>query len=408
MTMTENAATYLGYPATLKDFAEVRAPIGLARTLPPAAYTSRDAFLIERSRVFHKGWRAIAFSDQIPNPGDACPIDYVGAQLLAVRQSNGSIRVFHNLVIYDGCPVLLDPIEAASELTSAYHGFVFGLDGILQRAPFWNGDPEATASAIENEKRNLIELPCREWGRMIFADFSSSGEPAFNDMVAPLQKEFGDIAFNTLAPGRENDGALTRSEIIAGGNWKTHHENACINVYHEASVHEIYRVSVAIPRLENGERTYREVCDKGLRGLAYTDAAAGDTYMQLPFPPLTRTNTTHEGNAIVSLYPNVYVSVIGEHIHLTLATPVDAENTQIQSISLYDRSVAANPDTYEVRCIIEAAWAESGAEDNRVINAIQRARHSPVAQAGFFAPFWDRMHHDFLNQLLDDIEELSS
>ncbi len=408
MTIAENAATYLGYPATKQDFAAVRAPIESARTLPPSAYTSNEAFLVERSRIFHKGWRAVAFSDQIPNVGDAVPIDYVGAPLLAVRQSDHNIRVFHNLVAYDGCPVLLDPVEAAGELRSAYHGFVYGLDGKLQRAPFWNGDPEATASAIENENRDLIELPCREWGRMIFVDFSGSGEQAFNDMIEPLQREFGDIKFDSLAPGRENDGTLTRSDIIAGGNWKTHHENACINVYHEASVHEIYRVSAAIPRLENGKRTYREVCDKGLRGLAYTDAAAGDTYMTLPFPPLGRSNTTHEGNAIVSLYPNVYVSVIGPHVHLTLATPVDAENTQIQSISLYEASVAANPDTYEIRCLLEAAWADSAAEDNRIIDAIQRARHSPVAHAGFFAPFWDRLHHDFLNQLLDDIEELST
>ena len=396
----------LQYPATLQDLSAVRAPLNVARTLPPAAYTSADAFAIERDRIFLKGWRAIAFSDRIPNPGDAYPIDYVGAPLLAVRQLDRSIRVFHNLVIYDGCPVLLDPVQDVTELNSAYHGLVFGLDGVLLRAPYWNGDPAATAQAVQSETRDLVELPCREWGRFIFVNFSQGNDDAFTAMIAPLEKEFGDIDFDSLAPGRQRDGTLTCDAGLADGNWKTHHENACINVFHEANVHEMYRQSMSIPRLTEMKRTYREVCDHGLRGLAYTDAAAGDTYMALPFPPLPRKGEPREGNAIVSLYPNVYVSVIGQHVHLTLAMPVDAEHTKIESISLYDASVASDPDTFELRALVEAAWAASAAEDGRIINAVQRARHSPIAQAGFFAPFWDHMHHDFLNQVVSDIEDM--
>jgi choline monooxygenase len=396
-----SADRHPAYPATQTELAAVRLPIREARTLPPSSYYSPDAFAVERWQVFLRGWRAVLFSDMLDCPGDVLAFDYLDVPLLAVRDGD-DIRLFHNVVPYDGCPVQLGARRGAKELVSAYHGLVFGLDGILSRAPWWDGNPKATADAVTNGPRDLIALPVRQWGRLLFADFGGGGD--FGTFIAPLAERAGHVDFEKLAPSRKADGTLMTTPCIVVGNWKTHHENACINVFHEASVHAIYRRSPYVPRIRDGVRRYREICDRGLRGLAYSNEEAGNTYLPLPFPELPRLRSGGEDNLITSFYPNLYVSVIGPHVHLTLAEPAGSEDVRLQSITLYDASVAADPETLAMRELVEAAWDASGQEDHAIVAAIQRARRSPAAQPGFFAPFWDRMHHDFLNQLVDDLE----
>jgi len=313
--------------------------------------------------------------------------------------------MFHNIVVYDGGPVLLDPAQDLAELVSAYHGHVFDLTGSLLRAPYWNGGVNDDRSAVLADDVDLIPIPCRVWGRVVFANIDGADPDGFDAAVAPLEALLGGVSFDDLAPERHPDGSLATTETTSFGNWKTHHENACINVYHEAAVHAIYRRSESVPRVSNNDRSYRPINDRGMRGLSYTDEQAGDTYLKLPFPPLPRHDARDDGNAIVSLYPCLYVSVIGAHAHLTLATPVDAEHTRVRSLSLFHPDVAADADSVPIRAAVAAAWEEAGAEDARIIAAIQAGRRSPAARPGFFAPFWDEAHHDFLQQVVRDIEE---
>ncbi|MCC5640731.1 hypothetical protein LC593_33880 [Nostoc sp. CHAB 5844] len=389
----------------MSGFEAVKRPIDVARTLPPASYYDPAMYEVERVRIFHRGWRAVGFVDQVPAAGDAYPLRYADAPLLLVHGQDGVLRLFHNIVPYDAAPVLLEPARGLSELASAYHGLVFTLEGALSRAPFWNGDPAADRSAVQADLVDLIPVPCRTWGRVVFANIDGRDPDGFERTIAPLEDLLGGITFAALAPERYADGTLALTDETTLGNWKTHHENACINVYHEAAVHAIYRVSTAVPRLTNTKRNYRPINDRGLRGLSYTKEEAGDTYLQIPFPPLPRHDARDDGNVIVSLYPGLYVSVIGAHVHLTIASPMDAEHTRLQSLSLFHPDVAADEESAPIRAAVAAAWDEAVSEDGRIIAAIQAGRRSPVAQAGFFAPFWDEAHHDFLKQVVADLEE---
>ena len=49
------------------------------------------------------------------------------------------------------------------------------------------------------------------------------------------------------------------------------------------------------------------------------------------------------------------------------------------------------------------AWREATEEDARVIASVQARRRSPAAQAGFYAPYWDRPHYEFTKQLVGDL-----
>ncbi|MDE0455994.1 MAG: hypothetical protein OXI15_01760 [Chromatiales bacterium] len=80
-------------PLTDEEFDNVTRPIETALGLPNRAYTD-EAFLdAERERVLGRGWIAVAFSRDVPVPGDLFPASAAGQPLLVVRDANRSIRV---------------------------------------------------------------------------------------------------------------------------------------------------------------------------------------------------------------------------------------------------------------------------------------------------------------------------
>lgn len=45
-------------------------------------------------------------------------------------------------------------------------------------------------------------------------------------------------------------------------------------------------------------------------------------------------------------------------------------------------------------------------EDRLAIEAVQRARSSPVWRQHFYAPFWDALHHRFNQLVMEDMERV--
>ena len=82
------------------------------------------------------------FAVELPCAGDARPFDLFDQPLLAVRGSDGTLRIFHNIVPYDGCLALLHPARGLESINTPYHGLRYDLGGRLVGAPYWNGNPE--------------------------------------------------------------------------------------------------------------------------------------------------------------------------------------------------------------------------------------------------------------------------
>lgn len=387
---------------TIAEILAVNAPIAEARGLPPRAFFDPTIYEAERQHVFFDGWCAVAFADRLRDSGVVMAFTFLDAPLLLVRQADNSVKLFHDLVPYDAAPLRFDADRDI--LVGTYHGLEFGLDGKLIAAPFWDGHKDASRAAVDSNEFDLIEIPCAQWGSIIFANIAGNDPDGFARFVAPLDRALHWLDATRIAPALRDDGTVMHWQATAAGNWKTHHENACMNVYHENSVHEIYRASPSIPRVSNGERDYREINDGGLRGLAYSDAQAGDTYFPLPLPDLPRRGDSDRENVIVSLYPNLYYSVIGPHCHATIVSPVGPEQVELQSINYFaeDSAIVENA---ALAAMIDAGWMQAVEEDGRIIEAVQNGRRSPAAQPNHYAPFWDAGHHSFNQQILADLGE---
>ena len=140
----------------------VMAPVETALTLPAQAYTDDAWFALETDRVFARNWMGVLFACELPDPGDVKPFDLFDMPLVAMRGRDGHLRVFHNIVPYDGCMAVMSQRSGLTEIETYYHGLVYDLAGKLVRAPYWNTDPQAGREALGAREGDLTEVRSEE------------------------------------------------------------------------------------------------------------------------------------------------------------------------------------------------------------------------------------------------------
>lgn len=75
-----------------ETYRHTRAPVDLAVTLIPDAYTSREFFEIERERVFAASWVVVSFTSQVEEPGQVIVAEqnYTQVKNVVVRVGRNS------------------------------------------------------------------------------------------------------------------------------------------------------------------------------------------------------------------------------------------------------------------------------------------------------------------------------
>ena len=77
-------------------------PVSKARGLPNEFYVDQKTFDAEREQVFFKNWAAVGFGKDVPEEGDAKPLNFLGMPLLLVRGKDDKVRVFQNTCRHRG------------------------------------------------------------------------------------------------------------------------------------------------------------------------------------------------------------------------------------------------------------------------------------------------------------------
>ena len=128
----KQVTTERGDRLTAADFEPACKPIGEARGLPNACYTDPSHFALETRQLFDRTWVCIGFGKDIPEPGDALPIDHLGTPLLALRGKDGRVSVFHNVCSHRGMVLVEEPTRIRSVIRCPYHSWCYNLDGSLK------------------------------------------------------------------------------------------------------------------------------------------------------------------------------------------------------------------------------------------------------------------------------------
>ncbi|KAK7414181.1 hypothetical protein QQX98_006967 [Neonectria punicea] len=109
------------------------------RALPSSWYRSEEVYELERRAIFSKKWILVTHKLKFTENGSWVRFEEAGLQFFLVRNNNGKINGFHNICRHRAFPVVTQEEGKSSVLSCKYHGWSYGLNGQLAKAPGYNG-----------------------------------------------------------------------------------------------------------------------------------------------------------------------------------------------------------------------------------------------------------------------------
>lgn len=372
-------------------FEQACRPIGEARGLPNACYTDPAHFASEKKRLFDETWVCIGFGKDIPEPGDALPIDHLGTPLLALRGKDGAISVFHNVCSHRGMVLVEKPTRIRSVIRCPYHSWCYGLDGRLKATPHVGGPGHNAHSAVDRSTLGLRPVRSAVWFDLIFVNLS--GEAAdFETFIRPLAERWSLFDANTLYHG--GDQGPFQLEVRC--NWKLAVENYCES-YHLPWVHPGLN---SYSKLEDHDNIIEASLFSGQGTRVYDPRLSKDGRRFPDFPslinaPPAAADIWRTRAEYVALYPNLLLGIHRDHFFAIRLEPVDQENT-IEHVEIYFADERAlGEDMTDLRQTLQSMWHEVFVEDIFVVEGMQRGRASPAFSGGVFSPVMDEATHAF-------------
>ncbi|BCR84742.1 aromatic ring-hydroxylating oxygenase subunit alpha [Aspergillus chevalieri] len=106
-----------------------------ARSLPVSWYTSQELYELERRAIFSRKWLLTTHVLRLPNTGDWIQYKIAGYPFVLVKDRQGNINAFHNVCRHRAFPVVTEESGTSRIFACQYHGWSYGLNGKLAKAP---------------------------------------------------------------------------------------------------------------------------------------------------------------------------------------------------------------------------------------------------------------------------------
>lgn len=368
-------------------------PLTEARGLPAAAYTDPGQFDREQERLFRGGWVGVAFSHDIPAPGDSIPMNVAGAEIVVLRDQEGQVRAFHNVCRHRAARVLQEPGKGLKALSCPYHSWTYGLDGCLKSAPMFEGPGKGPTGSLDGEAYGLLPVACHEWSDFIFVNLDGAAAP-FADYIGYLDDRFAKFDLAHFPP-------YTHHELTLNANWKVVMEGV-LEVYHEKFVHPKldYRIG------EKGEQTWIDALEGGTMGFI---GILPDGEEDKPLGALPRVPGMPETGPAVPdiflMFPSTSINVMEDHIVRTLWTPVSPTETHWRSCWYFAPDAADDPALRKVCDEAVAFWLEIRHEDAPLVEEVQAGLSAwhPTPRNTVFSPYWEAIVRHFQQQVVNGL-----
>jgi phenylpropionate dioxygenase-like ring-hydroxylating dioxygenase large terminal subunit len=361
------------------NLTNVTRPIEQAQGLPNAHYLDPAVHLEERDALLFDEWAAIGVASDLPAPGDARPLDFLGLPLLLLRDREGQIRVFHNICRHRGMILVSEPRRIEGAIRCPYHSWCYGTDGRLVATPHVGGPGMNTHPDLDRSTLGLVEIPSHVWRDVIFVNINGNAAP-FEDHHADLIARWAEFE-TPLYHG----GADSQFTLNVASNWKLAVENYCES-YHLPWVHPGLN---AYSRLEDHYNIEHHGKYAGQGTLVYRQLPGAEGEVFPDFPGLSA--KWDEGAEYAALFPNVLFGVQRDHAFAIVLIPTAQNQTQEQ-IHLYYAAPETDP---ALRAANTAQWKTVFKEDIGVVEGMQRGRHATGFDGGVFSPAMDGPTHCF-------------
>ncbi|MCH8090202.1 MAG: aromatic ring-hydroxylating dioxygenase subunit alpha [Chloroflexi bacterium] len=295
-------------------------------TLPSRYYYGPDIYELEKERIFYSSWICAGRAEQVPNPGDFFRCAVADESVIIVRDKAGSINAFYNVCRHRGNRLCTEDSGRfkAGALACRYHGWTYALDGKLIATPNM-----VDADRFRKEDFSLYPVAVQLWEGFIFINLSSEPEPFTPDLgkVGPKLHRYN---LSNLRLGY-------RKVYDIKANWKLVIENN-VECYHCPGVH---------PELCEIQPGFKS----GIIGQEEADGAylvdGGSTYSTSAKTtrPLISTITKEDEARFrsVTLYPNLFLGLLPEHVFVFYKWPVGPKETRLVVEWLFEPSTIETP-----------------------------------------------------------------
>ncbi|MGR3435536.1 MAG: aromatic ring-hydroxylating oxygenase subunit alpha [Shimia sp.] len=368
----------------------VRRPIDSANGLPNAHYTDPATIAEETRKVLLDQWAGLAVAADVPEDGDAKPIDFAGIPLLLLRDRDGEVRVFQNICRHRGMILVEEPRKIEGAIRCPYHSWCYSTKGKLVATPHVGGPGQNVHEGIDRDALGLIEVRSHIWRDVVFVNVSGTAAP-FEEVHGALMARWAEHE-QPLHHG----GADSTFTLKAQTNWKLAVENYCES-YHLPWVHPGLN---SYSRLEDHYHIEERGAFSGQGTLVYRQFARPDGAPAFPdFAGLS--DKWDEGAEYIAVFPNVLMAAQRDHAYAIVLDPVSHDRTE-EHVHIYYATPETDP---EMRRQNAALWQGVLEEDIFVVEGMQRGRAAPDFDGGRFSPAMDgptHLFHDWVAARMQD------
>ena len=361
------------------NLSNVRRSVETANGLPNAHYTDPATFKAEAQAVLHTSWAGLAVGADVPDCGDAKPIEFLGIPLLLLRDKEGHVRVFQNICRHRGMILVDTPRKIEGAIRCPYHSWCYSTKGKLVSTPHVGGAGHNTHDAIVKDDLGLIEVRSHIWRDIVFINLDGQAEP-FEVVHAALIERWNEHDQPLHHGGNESAFTLTVQT-----NWKLAVENFAES-YHLPWIHPGLNV---YSRLEDHYHIEERGAFSGQGTLVYRQLKDENDQTFPDFENLS--DFWDEGAEYICMYPNVLLGAQRDHAYAIILQPLATDRTA-EHIHLY---YPTKTTTQPMRDENAALWKGVFEEDIQVVEGMQKGRAAPGFDGGRFSPAMDGPTHCF-------------
>ena len=331
----------------------VDADITVAATLESRYYRDAEAYERTRERVFARSWQWIGALDAVSSPESLAPRTLAPGVLdepvLLARDGGGRLRCLSNVCTHRG-NILVGEACRAKQIRCGYHSRRFDLDGRMSFMPEFEAARDFPA-----QSDHLPQVPFAEWAGHGFASVAPAA--SFDDFFAEMRQAASGLPLDRMHHDPSRD-----REFDVAAHWALYVENY-LEGFHIPFVHPALNAVVDYGRYETQLHRYANV------QLALDrDGAIAARYWWI--------------------FPNLMLNFYPWGLSLNLVVPRGLARTRV----LF-RSYVWEPGLLESGA--GASLDQVEAEDEGIVEAVQRGMRSRFYQRGRYSPTRERGLHHF-------------
>ena len=154
------------------------------RALPASWYTSPDMYELERRAIFSRKWLLTTHKARVENEGDWVRYDVANYQFIICKDRTGNINAFHNVCRHRAFPIVTEEKGHNSVFACKYHGWSYGLNGKLAKAPGYQD-----LDGFDKSKNGLLPLHVKvDKSGFIWVNLDGKEEPE-----VPWEEDFAGV-----------------------------------------------------------------------------------------------------------------------------------------------------------------------------------------------------------------------